>query len=91
MTKGRYLFCFLRKFAIALSLLHGNFAGDKLRDSDQGSLQVIHISAWHIHKPQAIHQTDPLSCFNVGLYEGESNENLKYFLSRNLLNKKGTQ
>jgi len=27
----------------------------------------------------------------VDEYEGESNENLKYFLSRNLLNTKGTQ
>jgi len=27
----------------------------------------------------------------VPKYKGESNENLKYFLSRNLLNTKGTQ
>ena len=27
----------------------------------------------------------------VFIYEGESNENLKYFLSHNLLNTKGTQ
>ena len=32
------------------------------------------------------------SCLvTVSFYEGESNENLKYFLSRNLLNTKGTQ
>jgi hypothetical protein len=27
----------------------------------------------------------------ISLYEGESNENLKYVLSHNLLNTKGTQ
>ena len=29
--------------------------------------------------------------YNLQLYEGESNENLKYILSRYLLNTKGTQ
>ena len=33
----------------------------------------------------------PAAEIGILLYEGESNENLKYFLSHNLLNTQGTQ
>jgi len=40
----------------------------------------------------AIHPTHiTVLQFEVSLYEGESHENLKYILSRNLLNTKATQ
>jgi hypothetical protein len=37
------------------------------------------------------HTLEPLDYTMLPIYEGEVNKHLKYFLSRNLLNTKGTQ
>jgi len=56
--------------------------------------QVFTIEQWSAFAGKRALNYAGMSTFTahwIIIYEGESNENFKYFLSRNLLNTKGTQ